>query len=113
MAPLIWDLSFPLFSMLCFSMSCCMPSLLAICGCCMVSRKGLSCRRVRLEQARQALGRGQGNLDPHGILSVESLMDEIIDRAYDEDDEMGVSIVERIMTSMAVWPCPCLLIASV
>jgi len=38
----------------------------------------------------QALGRGQGNLDPQGILSVESLMDEIIDRAYDEDDEMGV-----------------------
>ena len=38
----------------------------------------------------QALGRGQGNLDSQGVLSVESLMDEIIDRAYDEDDEMGV-----------------------
>ena len=38
----------------------------------------------------QALGQGQRPLDPQGILSVESLMDEIIDRAYDEDDEMGV-----------------------
>ncbi len=37
----------------------------------------------------QALGQGRP-LDPQGILSVESLMDEIIDRAYDEDDEMGV-----------------------
>jgi hypothetical protein len=57
---------------------------------------------VRPKQARQALGRGQGNPDPHGLLSVESLMDEIIDRAYDEDDEMGVSTEEPIMLLMAV-----------
>ena len=44
------------------------------------------------EQARQALGRGRSGLDGRGIVSVESLMDEIIDRAYDEDDEMGVSL---------------------
>ena len=55
-----------------------------------------SCRNLmrhqksHLRATAQALGRGQGNLDPQGLLSVESLMDEIIDRAYDEDDEMGV-----------------------
>lgn len=46
--------------------------------------------KPHLGATMQALGRRQGNLDPQGILSVESLMDEIIDRAYDEDDEMGV-----------------------
>ena len=55
-----------------------------------------SCRNLMRHQTphhratMQALGRGQGNLDPQGLLSVESLMDEIIDRANDEDDEMGV-----------------------
>ena len=44
------------------------------------------------EQARQAFGRGRGGMDGRGIVSVESLMDEIIDRAYDEDDEMGVRL---------------------
>lgn len=44
------------------------------------------------EQARQAFGRGRGGIDGRGIVSVESLMDEIIDRAYDEDDEMGVGL---------------------
>lgn len=48
----------------------------------------------------QALGQGQRPLDPQGILSVESLMDEIIDRAYDEDDEMGVR---------HDWSSPCML----
>ena len=63
------------------------------------------------EQARQAFGRGRGGMDGRGIVSVESLMDEIIDRAYDEDDEMGVRL--RAMqgsqiASNAVSVSPCL-----
>lgn len=54
------------------------------------------------EQARQALGGGTsggrhaGPLDAHGMLSVESLMDEIIDRAYDEDHEMAVRFCQAV-----------------
>ena len=50
----------------------------------------------------QALGQGQRPLDAQGILSVESLMNEIIDRAYDEDDEMGVR--SRASIPLHAWP---------